>query len=257
MLPDLRFVIGSVLATVVLGVATLGLVFTVKLAQENKSGRFQAIRPLAFTAPGEPQSNQAARPSDVVQQPGGPFAQIPVGGSVTAQAPAAPESETPSAAPAEDASPENDHATVDERAVVDPPLSPEGESLPSETSATPAADPTPTTTTSAAPSVAIESAVAAEQPAAESTGSIPAASAAPEQDAASLAPAVKATGKAKLKPAVPKPAVRKTAAKRTQRAQQPGRVVAPTASTGYPVVIERTPNAGARSKGGGGFPFGD
>jgi hypothetical protein len=235
MLPDLRFVIGSVLATVVLGITALGLVFTVRLAQDAKSGPFQVIRPLAYTAPGE--SNPAARPSDLAQQPGGPFAQIPAGGSVTAQAPAAPEPAT--AAPAEEATAEtaDDHAAVDERAVVDPPLSPEGEPLPSEASSEPAA-----AATTAPPVVA--------EPI-DTTGSIPAVSAAPE---AKRAPAAKAKPKAKAK-AKAKRVVRKAATRPAQRAQR-GTVVAPTASTGYPVTIERTPNAGSRNKSGGGFPFG-
>ena len=264
MLPDLRFIIGSVLATAVLGVTALGLFFTVRLAQETKSGPFQVIRPLAYTAPGESQSSPAARPSELVQQPGGPFAQIPADGSVTAQAPAAPE--PANATPAEETTSENadDHAAVDERAVVDPPLSPEGEPLPSEadsapaTPATVAASPADTTSPSDTASPA-DTASPSDTASPEDTAS-PSDTVVPAADTTGSIPATAGATKAKRAPAAKakkaKRAVRKTAARPRQKAQ-PGNVVAPTASTGYPVTIERTPNAGARSKSGGGFPFGD
>ena len=240
MLPDLRFVIGAVLATVVLGVTALGLISSIRLAHESRTAPLEATRPLAYTAP-TGLATQAVRPGDVAQQPGGPFEKVPAGGTVTAQAPAAPEPD----APAAESTPAtaDDHAAVDERAVVDPPLSPEGEPLPSEAQNTTTAPAIPEPSVPAAAAVAPPSDII-EPSAADTTGSIPAASVAPE---------TKRTPAAKAKKA--KPAVRKTAAKPTQRAR-PGNVIAPTASTGYPVTIERTPNAGARNKGGG-FPFGD
>ena len=96
MLPDLRFVIGAVLATVVLGVTALGLISSIRLAHESRTAPLEATRPLAYTAP-TGLATQAVRPGDVAQQPGGPFEKVPAGGTVTAQAPAAPEPDAPAA----------------------------------------------------------------------------------------------------------------------------------------------------------------
>ena len=48
MLPDLRYVIGAILATAFLAVNSLGLFVTVQLAHPAKLGPIEASRPMAF-----------------------------------------------------------------------------------------------------------------------------------------------------------------------------------------------------------------
>jgi len=48
MLPDFRFVIGAVLATVVLGVTSFGLLAAARLTYQGKAGPFEASRNAPF-----------------------------------------------------------------------------------------------------------------------------------------------------------------------------------------------------------------
>ena len=56
MLPDLRFVIGAVMATALLGVTLFGLAAAMHISHQSKVGPLEASRLLAYT-PGRPASN--------------------------------------------------------------------------------------------------------------------------------------------------------------------------------------------------------
>jgi hypothetical protein len=151
MIPDLRFVIGAVMATALLGVTLFGLAAAMHISHQSKLSPLEASRLLAFTPESRhrvfdvpaprfesPFANIAAGPNPVpMQQPAAP-AEKPIQTAAAAQpaplapappAPAAanaqpiPETEaTPSAQPANLPPAADDPDTVDERAVVDPPL---------------------------------------------------------------------------------------------------------------------------------------
>ena len=151
MIPDLRFVIGAVMATALLGVTLFGLAAAMHISHQSKLGPLEASRLLAYTpesrhrvfdipAPrfDSPFANIPADPNPVpLQQPAAP-AEAPVQtAAVTQPAPLAPAPPAPAAADAQpapatepmpSAQPANlppaadDPDTVDERAVVDPPL---------------------------------------------------------------------------------------------------------------------------------------
>ena len=88
MLPDLRFVIGAVLATALLGVTLFGLAATMHISHQSKIGPLEASRMLAYTPEGRhrifdmpaprfdsPFANIPADPNPVpLQQPAAPLA---------------------------------------------------------------------------------------------------------------------------------------------------------------------------------------
>jgi hypothetical protein len=176
MIPDLRFVVGAVIATAMLGVTLFGLAVAIHIAHQSRISPLEASRLLAYTpesrhrvfdipAPrfDSPFANIPADPNPVpLQQPAAPQQQT----AATAR-PAVDVQPTPDAQPAPNAPPANDADAVDERAVVEPPL-PAGNDPPAATTA--AAPPVETTPAAAAP--------VAEQPAAapdiQQVGSIPA-----------------------------------------------------------------------------------
>jgi hypothetical protein len=239
MLPDLRFILGAALGTIVLSVTIFGLASSIRLAHEARmAGPFEGSRALAYTAQGESGAQSARRAGDLVQEPGGPFAKMPLGGSAIAQAPQEPETAAaPSPSDAATGESADSHAAVDERAVVDPPLSPTGEPLP-EPDGDPPREPTH----------AEQPPAPAEEPAAEITGSLPA----PAEATGSLPAAAEAVqAEAEPVPDVP-PAKAKKAAPKKAKAKRRARpaVIPPTATTGYPVLFPRTQNSGNNP-----FPF--
>jgi hypothetical protein len=201
MLPDLRFFIGAVLATALLGVTVFGLAAAMHLSRQSKVAPLETSRLLAYTPDGgyrivdvparrfdNPFANIPADPNPVpMQQPLGPAAEQELAGGrekegapepaaqselagqpepatqprltaqpgLTAQPeptaqpelaadPAdAPPMQTAAAAQAE-SPPANDSDTVDERAVVDPPLPQDGDAVEAAPSPEPA--PAPVTT---------------------------------------------------------------------------------------------------------------
>ncbi len=52
MLPDLRFVLGALIATAVLGVTLFGLAATMHISYQSKIGPLEASRMLAYTSEG-------------------------------------------------------------------------------------------------------------------------------------------------------------------------------------------------------------
>ena len=135
MLPDLRFVIGAVMATALLGVTLFGLAAAMHISHQSKVGPLEASRLLAYAPENRHRIfDMPARRLD------NPFANIPAEANpVPLQQPAEPiEPPAPpmqtaaAAAPAAqpDSPPQpaaSDADTVDERAVVDPPLPPDGD----------------------------------------------------------------------------------------------------------------------------------
>jgi hypothetical protein len=101
MLPDFRFVFGATMATAVLGVATFGVVVSLRLAREAQMTPIDSSRPLAYANPGEwnhfydatglPHENQAQGPEakmvDVapatIERPGPPLVIVPEGVTAT------------------------------------------------------------------------------------------------------------------------------------------------------------------------------
>lgn len=166
MLPDLRFLIGAVLATALLGVTLFGLAAAMHISQQSKISPIEASRMLAYTPGGQhrifdvparrtdsPFLNIPAGPNPVpLQQPAAPSmppaqtaaAALPAPKAVpTATAQPAPAAElnakpTPAAQAANLPTPADNHDTVDERAVVDPPLQLDGEPPVETTPAAPA-----------------------------------------------------------------------------------------------------------------------
>ena len=219
MLPDLRFVIGAVLATALLGVTLFGLAATMHISHQSKIGPLEASRMLAYTPEGRhrifdmpaprfdsPFANIPADPNPVpLQQPAAPLAPPVQTAAVAQPAPIAqptsttaqpepmataqpepmataqpdPAAElTPVAQPANLPPPADDADTVDERAVIDPPLPLDNEppAAPAAAASAPLPEPVaataaPIETTPAAP------APVAEQPAVtpdvQQVGSIP------------------------------------------------------------------------------------
>jgi hypothetical protein len=209
MLPDLRFLIGAVLATVLLGVTAFGLMAALQLSHQSKLAPLETSRLLAYTPDGgyrivdvpsrrfeNPFANIPVDPNPVllqrpVQQPAEPEAVSPAIQIAVSTRPAA----SPEPAAATPITPDAD--MVDERAVVDPPLPQDNDepataadSAPASAPAPPAeaapAVPTlesaatltvaPTETAPAAPAPAVEiPAITSAPPEVEQVGSIPAA----------------------------------------------------------------------------------
>lgn len=134
MIPDLRFVVGAVIATALLGVTLFGLAAAMHISHQSKISPLEASRLLAYTpesrhrifdvpAPrlDSPFANIPAGPNPVpLQQPAEPAAPPQ---QTAAAAQSAPDAQaSPAAQPASPPQPANDADTVDERAVVDPPL---------------------------------------------------------------------------------------------------------------------------------------
>jgi hypothetical protein len=268
MLPDFRFLAGAVLGTALLAVTGIGLIVAGKIAQQARIGPLEASRALAFAPEhGRPQ------PTDAVPRFGtgeDPFANLPrstapdvilapkiavpeiAAPEILAQAPSPPVA-TEIAAPAEAvASPPDDADTVDERAMVDPPLPAEGED------AQAAAQPRPEPSTEVEHVGSLPTTVALpEPPAAEPIVETPSA-AVPVDENAPIAdadiidtlggdlsgrPVPKAESKAK--PAAKQPAAKKAAAKKAKAKPKVRNtrtvVLQPSAWSGYPVTV---PNAG-------------
>jgi hypothetical protein len=152
MIPDLRFVIGAVMATALLGVTLFGLAAAMHISHQSKLSPLEASRLLAYTPEGRqrafdipaprfesPFAHIPADPNPVPmqQQPTAP-AEAPVRTAAVTQpaplanTPPAPAAIDPQPAPATERMPSaqpanlppssDDPDTVDERAVVDPPL---------------------------------------------------------------------------------------------------------------------------------------
>jgi hypothetical protein len=102
MLPDFRFVLGGILAITLLAVAGLGLVTSVRLAQEARMGPLQDSRSLAYA--GHAEWNQfydpdaARRFEDLAKKTEGPLAEtrIETPAETSAIAPSSPEERTAS-----------------------------------------------------------------------------------------------------------------------------------------------------------------
>lgn len=254
MMPDLRFAIGAVLAVALIGVAAFGLMAAMHITHQAKLGPLEASRMLAYTPDGR-------------SDPREPFAKILGGIDTTPPAPAAKAAvQVAAKAKAEPIAPApHDTDTVDERAVVDPPLPTDDDPPASETTrpagtpaseTPPAVEPPPAMPVPAkaepvesAPSpakTAGKAKVQVEAPAGE-TSNGPSAkepSPAPVEHVGSITPpAVPAV----TSPHAPSPAIeppakrpRKAAPKARPKAVARARpaapgVIPPTASTGYPV----------------------
>jgi hypothetical protein len=133
MLPDLRFLIGATLAAALLGVTGVGLFATMQMVHQTRVGPLESSRILAFTADGMHQPGGVARFGTPLLADD-PFAGIPratiVADRLAQESPAAenPADSPPAAESAQPAAlPANDHDTVDERAVIEPPLPPGGD----------------------------------------------------------------------------------------------------------------------------------
>jgi hypothetical protein len=278
MLPDLRFLVGATLATALLAVASVGLLTADQIAHQARLGPLEASRSLAFAPElGRPPVADAT-PRFGMWLPDDPFATLSRGtapdvvaapkieapeiavSEIVAQAPVLPAAPEIAAAPAEaPASPPDDTDTVDERAVIDPPLpadsdimqtaepdilqtaepdlapSPEVEhvgSLPPATAA--AADPPiapPPLVDTPATVAAADDAPVADADIVDTLGGALTTSAVPQ------GPAEKAKPEKKAKKAVAAKA--KAKAKRTVRKARAA--VQPTASSGYPIMFGTWP----------------
>ena len=206
MIPDLRFVVGAVIATAMLGVTLFGLAAAMHISHQSKISPLEASRLLAYTPEGRhrisampaprfdsPFANIPADPNPVpLQQPAAPQPQTAATAQPTVDVqPTADVRPTPDVQPAANPAPANDADTVDERAVVEPPLPLDNdppaaaagapvETTPAAAAPVPAAPP-PEPAAAAAPPVETTPAAAApvaEQPAAapdvQQVGSIPA-----------------------------------------------------------------------------------
>jgi hypothetical protein len=261
MLPDLRFLIGAVLASTLLGLTVFSLATAIHLSHRSKLGPVETSRLLAYTPDG------GYRIVDVpARRFDNPFANIPVDPNpVPLQQPPrqsadpadAPATQTAAAAAQPSASPEPpaaDPDTVDERPMIDPPLPHDDDAPATAAGAAPAAE-----TAGVAPSpepdpplavVPVETAPAAPAPApvvealptpseVEQVGTIPAT--AGTADTRSEPPAVPDLAgdaeapqpKAKSKREARKPATRA----RPRRAPPPEATqFEPFPFTGYPVT---------------------
>jgi hypothetical protein len=278
MLPDLRFVIGAVMATALLGVTLFGLAAAMHISHQSKVGPLEASRLLAYAPENRHRTfDMPARRFD------NPFANIPAAANpvplqqpadanpVPLQQPAQPLE--PQAAPTQTAAaaqpaaqPENppqpaasDADTVDERAVVDPPLPPDGDVPAAAAEAAPAA-PSPEPEPSAASAPPIETQRAAPAPVAEKeiepaadvpqVGSIPATT--DVADTRDEPPASEVPSVAESEE--PAPAKRKRAVRKAAKAKRPpARRAAvqpqpadPFASTGYQLSTTSTANRPAK-----------
>lgn len=185
MLPDLRFLIGAMLATALLGVTLFGLAAAMHISHQSKVGPLEASRMLAYTPDGQhrifdvparrldsPFANIPADPNPVPLQQPTAAAAPPVQTAAAAQpAPIAepiPATQPgpvakPTAAPTPAAEPmpvvqaanlpADDPDTVDERAVVDPPL-PLDADPPAATSTPATPSPKPAAATASTPPIA-------------------------------------------------------------------------------------------------------
>jgi len=172
MIPDLRFVIGAAVSIALLSITALGLGAAVHLLHQTKVGPLEASRLLAFsvndtrlTGHNDPFARLPASPDGMR-----PSAEIPTGQAAESVLPA-PEAVTVTTS--------GDPDTVDERAVVDPPLSPDED--PILTAMPPSAE--------AAPSTATEpSGRATPQAPTEQNRAEPAAQVSPDQAASAASP---------------------------------------------------------------------
>ena len=190
MLSDLRFVIGAVMATVLLGVTLFGFAAAMHISHQSKVGPLEASRMLAYT----PESRHRifdppARRFD------NPFANIPVAANpvllqqstvaipvLPAQQPAEPAEPqvlpTQTAAAAQSAAESplepavSDADTVDERAVVDPPLPPDGDVPAEAAEAAPAAE-SPEPSEVSAPAIETQPAAPVAETAIEPAADVP------------------------------------------------------------------------------------
>jgi hypothetical protein len=190
MIPDLRFVIGAVMATALLGVTLFGLAAAMHISHQSKLSPLEASRLLAYypetryrvfdpPAPrfDSPFANIPADPNPVpMQQPAAPaeapaqtaavaqpvpITDGPPAAAVTDARPAPATEPMPDVQPANLPSPSDDPDTVDERAVINPPL-------PLDTDPPAAAEMAPAVVLPAAVTVApVESAPASPAPIAE------------------------------------------------------------------------------------------
>lgn len=279
MLPDLRFLIGAVLATALLSVTAFGMMAAMQLSHQSKLAPLETSRLLAYTPDGgyrivdvparryeNPFANIPADPNPVLlqrpmQQPAEPeAAEAPaIQTAVVVQPEASPE-------PAAATPPASDPDTIDERAVIDPPLPhdndapvtaadsalPSTPAPPAETTpAVPAPESTPSLTATpveTAPAAAAPLVDAPAMPSAtpeiEQVGSIPAAdeTVGPLSEASAVADlAVEAeTSQANAK--------RKRAARRAARVKAARRALPPAAQahpfgfTGYPLNATSSTN---------------
>ena len=265
MLPDLRFVIGAVMATALLGVTLFGLAAAMHISHQSKVGPLEASRLLAYA----PESRH--RIFDIpARRFDDPFANIPAVANPVPLATAGGAARTVGAANADRgprsrgatrdsarSRPISDADTVDERAVVDPPLPPDGDVPAAAAEATPAAaeavPAAPSPEPSAASAPPVETQPAAPSPVAEKqiepaadvpqVGSIPATTDAAEtrsEPPASQAP------QASEVPSVaeadePAQAKRKRAAREGEAAAGPTRHGAAAAAADQPVRHHRLP----------------
>jgi hypothetical protein len=236
MIPDLRFVVGAVIATALLGVMLFGLAAAMHISHQSKISPLEASRLLAYTpesrhrifdvpAPrlDSPFANIPADPNPVpLQQPAEPAA-VPLQTAATAQP-------TPDAQP-----PASDADTVDERAVVEPPLPPDGDPPAASAESAPAAPP-PEAAAAAAPP--IETTPAPPAPVAEQTVATP-----DVEPVGSIPPTTAAAVAETQEPA-------KAKRKRTARKAKPRRPAPRTAAQvdpfGYPVGTTSTANRPAQ-----------
>lgn len=250
MIPDLRFVVGAVIATALLGVTLFGLAAAMHISHQSKISPLEASRLLAYApesrhrifdipAPrlDSPFANIPADPNPVpLQQPSEP-AEPPQQTAATAQ-PAPDAQASPAAQPASPPRPANDADTVDERAVVDPPLPLDNDPPAAAAESAPAAPP-PESAAAAAPPVETTPAAAApvaEQPAAaqdvQQVGSIPTTTDAAVTDVTETQAAPKAK--------------RKRTARKAKAKRPAQRATAPVDPFGYPAGTTSTANRPAR-----------
>jgi len=256
MLPDLRFVIGALIATVLLGVTLFGVAATMHVSYQSKVSPLETSRMLAYTPEGRhrifdipapradsPFANIVVDPNPVPlrQQSPEPTAEpagepAPLLQTAASVAPALP---PPAIAEPASLPPSGDDAdTVDERAVVDPPL-PLDNDAPAQTAEPAPAAPSPEPAAAAnapietlpatAPPVVEAPAVPVAAPDVQQVGSIPPATtdAAPEARPGASITEARETRKAKR--------ARKTA--KTKRPVRRARVppVAQSALPGFPL----------------------
>ena len=249
MMPDLRFVLGALIATALLSVTAFGLGAAIHIAHQSKAGPLEAM--LAYTPSDARGSALAARDNPFAQMPASPGGMRSPAANPVVQTAAETTAEAAAAAPESAAAPvppAGDHDTVDERAVVDPPLPADGE----PDSAAAAADPE-----SAPPaSESIASAPVAQAPDVEQVGSLPSVAAEP----AIAAPPAMSAALPKAKKAKAKPA-RKAIAKTKPRLRARSATLQPSASTGYAVMAAPNgfvrPTATTRNLGKGLWPSGE
>ena len=268
MLPDLRFLIGAVLATALLGVTLFGLAAAMHISHQSKLSPLDASRMLAYTPDSQhrifdiparrgdsPFANIPADPNPVpLQQPAAP--EVPPVQTAAAAQPAPMEQPMPAAEPVPVAEPvaepapapqpanlppsADDPDTVDERAIVDPPLSPDNEP-PVVKSAPDVPSPEP----AAAAATPIETAPAAPAPVAEQPPVTP-----EVQQVGSIPPTTAETpGEAvegETEAQEPPKAKRKRVVRRAKAKRPPPRMPTLVDAFGYPINTTSTANRPAR-----------